>query len=557
MNPIEIIKDRLSILDVVSTYLSVEKSGSQFKARCPFHNEKTPSFYISPEQNFFHCFGCQKSGDIFKFVEEIEHIPFREALVLLAGRAHVELQSFKKNDEEASFFEILDEAVSFYVGTLRKSPEALLYIKERGLFDETIESAKIGFAPLEWSSLTNHLKQKGFKEDDLVEVGLSIKTEKGVYDRFRGRVMFPIFTGSGKVCGFTGRILPSVEKASPKPLAKYVNSPETPIYHKSKILFGLHTAKKYMVERNECIVVEGQMDVLMSQQSGALNTIAVSGTAFTEDQVLQIKRFTKNISLCFDTDEAGKNALKRSALLALLAEMEVFVITPGEDYKDAAELIVHDSSLWHEAIKNKKSVVEYFLDLHKNLERREFLKAVTRDVFPLLVSFSNKVDASYYTRLVSEALGIEMEAIQSELKKINLGDISHTAKKFEEKEENFLPQKKRLEKIYEELFSLITLEKTHYEQNLERLKKVFEDNPHCGPLYEIPEQVLAALLFKTEERSAGKDLNSDIENLFRELKREVLSTEIENLKNTIKETGDESLELTTLLAHKKKELQSV
>ncbi len=210
MNPIEQIKDRLSILDVVSTYVRLEKAGSSFKACCPFHSEKTPSFHISATKNTYHCFGCGKGGDIFSFIEDIEHIPFREALELLAERAGVELVRGGKGQDDSSLLALLRDATDFFHANLNKSAEVTSYVLSRGITASTIENQKIGYAEASWRTLYDHLKAKGYSDSDIEKAGLSIKSEKGFYDRFRGRVMFPIRTPSGKVVGFTGRVTPNI-----------------------------------------------------------------------------------------------------------------------------------------------------------------------------------------------------------------------------------------------------------------------------------------------------------------------------------------------------------
>lgn len=430
MNPTLQIKDRLSILDVVSTYIRVEKSGNQYKARCPFHNEKTPSFYISPARGSYHCFGCSKGGDIFSFIEEIEHIPFREALKLLADKAGVELSNLKNENTDKSLFEILESAVVFYQDVLKKHSEVTLYVRERGIFPETIEMFNIGYAPNEWRKLYEHLKKNGYTDNGIEKSGLCVKTEKGYYDRFRGRVMFPIYNPSGKPVGFTGRILPTVEKTLDKPTAKYVNTPETELYHKSKILFGYNLAKKDIANKDICIVVEGQMDVIMAHQAGSTNTIAVSGTAFTSDQVGLIKRLTSKVVLCFDTDNAGLAALKRSASLALLEEIDVYVIELG-DAKDPAELILKDSSQWHTLVENKVSVIDFLLNHYKgeNLSDREYGQRISKEVLPILACMVDKIDQAHFISVIAKKLNTSTETVESSMKTLGTSSIQEESKK--------------------------------------------------------------------------------------------------------------------------------
>ena len=419
MNPIENIKNRLSILDVVSTYVRLDKSGNQYKGRCPFHNEKTPSFYVSPAYGWFNCFGCGKKGDIFTFIEEIEHIPFREALAMLAEKAGVELKSYsKKNEGEVSYFDILESATNFYVSNLRNNPTVKMYLHERKIADDSIDNFRIGFAKDEWRSLRDSLVQKGFRDEDIEKAGLTIKTEKGYYDRFRGRVMFPITNQSGKVAGFTGRITPETQAKTDKLLAKYVNTPETDLYHKSKILFGFDLAKKYISEQDECIVVEGQVDVIMAHQINTRNTVAVSGTSFTEEQLRLIKRLTNNITFCLDSDKAGYESLKRSASIAHLLEMDVKVIDLGED-KDPADMIKESPDTWREAVSRKIDVISYIIRKQKLhlLDKTSISKVLQKEVFPLIWSIQSAISKNVYLEILSKEIDLPLDTVKIDFDK--------------------------------------------------------------------------------------------------------------------------------------------
>src|SRR3972149_5550617 len=301
LSPVEQIKDRLSIIDVISSYLKLEKAGQNFKARCPFHNEKTPSFFVSPSRNSYHCFGCNRGGDIFTFTEEIEGVSFSDALKTLAERAGVTLTATgnKEREENKKSYDLLEAATKFFETNLLRSETVKNYIKARGLKEETVRNFRLGFAPDGWSNLLDYLKAKGFPEKLIEENGLIIKCQKGYYDRFRGRIMFPLSDSQGRVVGFTGRIFddgskPSSAKATE---GKYVNSPETVLYNKSKILYGYDKAKREMLKEDFCIIVEGQMDLLMAHQAGTANSVAVSGTALSEEHIKLIKRFTETIML--------------------------------------------------------------------------------------------------------------------------------------------------------------------------------------------------------------------------------------------------------------------
>ncbi|MCX6712416.1 MAG: DNA primase [Candidatus Vogelbacteria bacterium] len=315
---VEQIKAKLSIVDVVGSYLKLEKAGINYRGKCPFHNEKTPSFFVSLARGSYHCFGCNRGGDIISFVQDIEGLDFIEALRILAERAGVELEPLHRGEGLATnrLFTLLDEATKFYTQQLdlALNKKARDYLIERGLTEESIKNFRVGFAPDGWRGVYDHLIRLGFNEGEMIKVGLVIANTKAGpqasrgYDRFRSRLMFPIANPNGKVVGFSGRIF----GAETETTAKYINSPQTELYNKSKILYGYDRAKQAMRQQDECIFVEGQMDLIMSHQAGATNTVAVSGTALTTEHIQLVKRLTDNIVLANDYDLAGLKASLRA-----------------------------------------------------------------------------------------------------------------------------------------------------------------------------------------------------------------------------------------------------
>src|SRR3989338_2394622 len=309
------IKDRLDVIDVISGYLKLEKAGINFKARCPFHNEKTPSFVVSPERQVWHCFGCSKGGDMFTFIQDIEGVEFPEALRVLAAKAGIELDlsardrsAFGGKDDKTKLYEICESATKFFEKQFLSSTGklALAYLKKRGVVDSTIKEFRLGFAPNDWNALGIFLKNFGYNDSEIVDAGLAIKRNEGsgVYDRFRSRIMFPIFDLNGQIVGFTGRAFEprpefiqgqnststhSTKSQGGEPVestgsgqaepAKYINTTQTIIYDKSRILYGLNKAKMDIKQTDQCILVEGNMDALMSYQAGVKNVVATSGTA--------------------------------------------------------------------------------------------------------------------------------------------------------------------------------------------------------------------------------------------------------------------------------------
>ncbi len=428
LSPASQIKERLSIVDVVSSYIKLEKAGSNYKARCPFHNEKSASFFVSPARNTYHCFGCSRGGDIFTFTEDIEGVTFAEALKTLADRAGIKITkaNFAENMKQGRSYEMLEMATKFFEYCLTKHPEVLEYLKKRGLADETIKNFRIGFSLDGWQNLETFLKSKGFDEKLMAENGLIIKGERGYYDRFRNRIMFPIADSQGRVVGFSGRIfaLPSValaKEGSAIEPAKYMNSPETDLYKKSEILYGYNLAKRSIMQENFAVLVEGQMDLVMAHQAGTANSVAVSGTALTERHIELIKRFTDKILLGFDADPAGLKASERGVGMALSLGMDVRIIKIPADL-DPADLILKDKALWQDAIKQAKHIVDFYLDhlASQNLDIREFRLEASRKVLPYIAQLSNKIDQAHFIKEISKQIDLPEESIRQEIEKIIL-----------------------------------------------------------------------------------------------------------------------------------------
>ena len=366
----EQIKSRLGVVDVVQSYLKLQKAGANFKANCPFHNEKTPSFFVSPTRDSWHCFGCNKGGDIFDFVMEIEGMEFFDALKSLAARAGVELETISPEiaSERSKLLSLMERAKMFYERELKGNKELIEYLKERGLKGETAKAFGIGFVsgPPDggWRNLHDFLKAEGFTELEMEKAGMVIKKPSAVsrqpsayYDRFRNRIMFPLSNSSGQIVGFSGRIF----GAEDDKMGKYINTPQTVLYDKSRILYGFDKAKTEIRKKDFCILVEGQMDVIMSHQAGLANTVAVSGTALTTEHLKIIKRLTGNLVMAFDGDEAGFRASQRGIDLALAEgfEVKVALIPSG---KDPADIVKEDPKKWEDIVKNAKHILEFYLE---------------------------------------------------------------------------------------------------------------------------------------------------------------------------------------------------
>lgn len=417
---VEEIKARLSIVDVIGSYIKLEKAGSSYKAICPFHHEKTPSFNVSPSRQAYYCFGCNRGGDMFTFVEEIEGVDFVEALKILAERAGVKLERAEREGkgERARLLALMEDAVTFFERNIAEHAGPLEYLRNRGLTDETIAAWRIGYVPppevAGWRPVYTHLRGKGYTDEEIERAGFAKKTDKGYYDRFRGRIMFPIRDASGRTVAFTGRIYGSAKETE----AKYVNSPETPLYDKSSILFGYDTAKSAIRKQNFAVIVEGQMDCIMAQQAGSENTVAVSGTALTEKHLGLIKRLTDNVVFAFDADQAGVTATSRAYRLALATGLNVRVaVIP--DAKDPADLILNDPEAWQKCLAESRHIVDFLLLMiaNRDLPPHDMRKAVEEEVLPLVMAIPSKIEEAHYIREIARKLQVPEESVIEEVKR--------------------------------------------------------------------------------------------------------------------------------------------
>ncbi len=424
------IKQKLAIEDVVGSYIKLERAGQNFKGRCPFHNEKTPSFFVSPDRGSYYCFGCNAKGDIFSFVEQFEGLDFMGSLKMLAERAGVTLQFNRENQGQATekerLFSIMEEATVFFEQKLSQSTEAQNYILSRGITKETAEKFRLGYALPEWRMLYAYLKTKKYSDQDIEKAGLAKKPEeagKGYYDRFRNRIMFPISDSSGRVIAFSGRILVDDGKS-----AKYLNSPDTPLFNKSTVLYGIDKAKQDIRIKNYSILVEGQMDLVLSHQAGIRNTVAVSGTALADSLVSKensvnnlgiVKRLSNNIILAFDSDNAGRKASMRSAQIALGLGMDVKIASMPEG-KDPADLIRENPELWKGVLRNSKPVVEFQLDtvLSQTVDSRKIPKALRDNVLPFIAPLTGAMEKAHYIKLIKEKTGLSEESIKEDLQTV-------------------------------------------------------------------------------------------------------------------------------------------
>lgn len=432
MTDVDDIKAKVDIVGLIGESVGLKKAGQNFKGLCPFHSEKTPSFMVSPSRQTYHCFGCGEGGDIFDFVMKRESADFPEALQMLAKRAGVTLSGFKGDSKaKRRLFEANEQATKYFQATLAHTAgqQAKAYVASRGISDATAKQFQIGYAPDDFEALVSALKKKGFIEKELIDAGLACKG-RGVYARFRNRLMVPIADTSGVIRGFTGRILD--EKAKPvssgrEREAKYVNTPETSIYHKGKLVFALNLAKQSVIDQDAVVLVEGQMDVLSAHQAGTTNAVATSGTALTEDQLRQLTRFTKTIILALDNDDAGRKAMLRIIELVGDRDIELKVVDL-EKAKDPDELISQDKQQWQRQVKEALPVIDYLFTKALAAETkpysREAIKQVTDTVLSAL-KFRPALDQDYYLEQLASTLGVEKASLKDRLaiSKIKMVDV--------------------------------------------------------------------------------------------------------------------------------------
>ncbi len=424
MSTVDQIKGRLSIEDVVAQYVKLTPAGANMKARCPFHNERTPSFMISPARQTYHCFGCGVGGDMFTFIQEIEGLDFKGALKLLADKAGVEItyEPREDRDEKDELYALMEAATVFFEKQFADHTAAQKYMDERGVTQKTRTAFRIGFAPDAWDALLTHLRAQGFSDARIEAAGLSKRGERAnrYYDRFRSRIMFPIADSAGRVVAFSGRIFSSEQQKSTKgegEVAKYINSPETPLYHKSRLLYGYDRARQSIRKLDFAILVEGQMDLLATHQAGYTNTVALSGTALTPEHITLLSRMSHNLVIALDADDAGVASAGKSARAALRAGFDVKIAELPEGSDPADILAAGDADVWRDVIKNAGHVIEFLLARYRRraADERAFKRAVEKHVLPFLADITSEIDKTHFIQLVAARLKVSEEVVRTAL----------------------------------------------------------------------------------------------------------------------------------------------
>ena len=557
--PVEKIKERLNIVDLLGTYIKLEKAGKNMKARCPFHNEKTPSFFVSPERDSYYCFGCGAKGDIFTFVQEFEGLDFFGALKLLAERTGVELtrENVQMRNEKEAIFNALEAATQFFESNLPKSSSALKYLEKRGLTEKTIKEWRIGFVADDWRTLYDYLNARKFSDSEIEQAGLIKRNEKSFYDRFRGRIMFPIRDSAGRVVGFSGRILPEADDGK---AAKYLNSPETAVFNKSRILYGFDLAKLAIKKFDYAVIVEGQMDIIMCHQAGFQNIVATSGTALTPEHLILLRRISNRVIMAFDADKAGFNAATKAWQLALSLGMEV-KIAEFKEGKDPAEVILADKEKFKEALKDSMHIVDFYLAkiLSEKLEDRKLGAEVREKILPFLALIESNIEKSHWVKKINEKTGIKEDAIWEDLKRVK---VEPGVAGVETKISNFKDEVTvgRIDSIERRVIGVINWQEKVVEKNIDikeskdRVKEIIGEE-NFKKWEKAPEQVLNEAIFEAEQYYDEKKIQVVLDELLMELEKEYIKKDLtEALAEMVKAEKEKDLKKRDIMAGKCNEL---
>lgn len=556
------IKQKLDIVDVIGSYISLKKSGRNYKTTCPFHSEKTPSFMVSQDLQIFKCFGCGVAGDMFNFVEQIEGVDFPRALEILADKSGVKIvkndQFEEQNNQKKQIYYINDLTAQFYEYILLKQKageKALNYLKkERKLTEAIIREFRLGYAPDAWDTLYRFLLSKKIKIEDMVMAGVAVKKTNGsgYLDKFKGRIMFPLTGIDGKVIGFTARTIFDREP-------KYLNTSDTSVFHKSFFLFGLDKSR-VAIKTEGAVFVEGQMDLISAYQVGVKNLISISGTAMTDNQLVILSRYTLDVTFCFDSDFAGVEASYRAIEMAEKRNFNVKVAIIPAPYKDLDELVNANPDEAKKVLQYGVPVYDYFLvtTLKKHNKAAALgKKNIMEDLVPLFSKISNKVLLDHYAKRISSELDVSLETVYSMLKDNTKGD-----KEIEEKfkDDNAKPS----EKIHIEGYLISLLLKSPVEVSQEfigKLKKEDFENEEIGEIYEVlskylkgrktvvniktflgkigesKEKIVSELYLRDldgKEELEGKLLKQELGDLVKRLKNESVKRQLKSISEEIK-----------------------
>lgn len=531
---VEQIKEKLDIVEVISSYIKIEKAGVNFKARCPFHNEKTPSFLISPARQTFYCFGCGEKGDIFSFVEKFESLDFKGAMQTLADRAGIKLQKFgssetsgREEKEKERMLEIMEESAKFFEKQLTASQSSLEYLKKRGVKDASIAKWRIGFAKDAWRDLHDHLLGQKFSKEEMLSAGLikKVPNEDKYYDTFRNRIVFPICDSAGRVIAFSGRTMQdSLASSEENKAPKYLNSPETKLFYKSETLHGFHIAKQHIRKLDYAVLVEGQMDLVMSHQIGVLNTVASSGTALTELHLKKLQKLSNRVVLNYDSDSAGEKASIKAAELALFLGMEAKVasLPPGED---PASLALSDPQKLKDALKESEHFTDFLLNrtLRENAGRN-LTREILKTVLPAALLLKSEIERSQFIKKIARKLSVSEESVRDDLRKIPSPKAGPP--RVENEREVIKKEAFSLERL---ICGLVFLEESASKSDLRQKWEKILPPEQVAEVLERYFTDKEALIFEAEMHFSGGSLEKTEEEILRRIELDSLKEKIRKL----------------------------
>ena len=408
-NTLEEIKDRIDIIDLISEYVSLKKAGQNWKGLCPFHTEKTPSFTVSPAKQIYHCFGCGNGGDIFSFLVKYENLSFPEAVKILAKKAGVTLKASRKDPaksgEKETLYNINRDSLIFFQDNLSRNEKANKYLSGRGIGKEIQDDFALGYALNSWNALSTYLSRKGYKPDVLRKAGLVTQGPKGTYDTFRDRIMFPIYDLKGDVVAFGGR---SIDGADPK----YINSPETPIFNKRRVLYGLNRAKDSLKKDGFALFMEGYIDVITAHHHGFTNAVAALGTAFTQDHGQLLRRFVDDVVLVFDSDASGIKAAKKAAGMLLESGLNVKTLFFPEKEDPDSFLRSKGKEAFRELLKNPLSIIDFIIKMGGKKHE------IADEILEIISRIPNEILQDEYIITLSEKLNVNEQRVRERFRKV-------------------------------------------------------------------------------------------------------------------------------------------
>ncbi|MEK7634203.1 MAG: DNA primase [Patescibacteria group bacterium] len=521
-NPTEEIKKKIDIVEFIGSFVTLKKAGRNFKAVCPFHQEKTPSFVISPERGIWHCFGaCGEGGDVIKFLMKWENITFIEALRELAKKTGVKLAKisfedkiWQKKERYMGMNQLASEFFHYILNKTTFGKKASQYLKTRALNQSIIDKFELGYSPSSWDSLKLFLKKKKYEEEEMLENGLLVKSERGsYYDRFRGRLMFPLKDSRNNVMGFSGRILDNKEKE-----AKYINTPETPVYRKRETLFGINLAKESIKKEKNVFIVEGELDMITPYQHGFSNFVAVKGTALTPEQLMLLKRYTDKITLMMDTDPAGIESIKRGINEAEKFDFEIRVVTI-DFAKDPDEALKKDPILFKKLIAKPIPIYDFLIDSaqKKYPEETAFAKKnIGDEIIPVIEKITNPIVRTFYIKKLADILKVSEVTIENLINQLKRKKKQQSLNKIKYNK----PSEDGRELIINKYILSIVFQSEDPEEICRKILNVLKPEYFLHPSYEK----ISRYFFEELEKAGkininrfGKNLPSELQPIFDEI----------------------------------------